>query len=162
MVRAIAVFGRQRAWRQFWRRAIGVIIAGLLAGLLTACGGDRPPQSAIERALQLQVAQTQQQLSQQFRSGASVATVDRVKVKKQQSQAIESVKGYRIEGTYSLSIASLRNCIDSPQQHITRRQNPFELYLQQTDEVTWSLARPLANGHWKVYPLAIEPPTPDA
>ncbi|MBD2090090.1 hypothetical protein H6F67_09520 [Microcoleus sp. FACHB-1515] len=157
MVRAIAF-----SWRQAWRQTIGMIIALLLAGLLTACGGDRPPQSAIEQALQLQVDQTQQQLRQQFRSVDSVATVERVKVKKQQSQAIESVKGYRIEGTYSLSIAKRsRNGINSPQQHITRRQNPFELYLQQTDEETWSLARPLADGHWKIYPLAIEPSTPD-
>lgn len=146
MVWAIA-FPRGQSWRQ----AIGAIVALVLAGLLTACGGDRPPQSAIEQALQLQVDQTQQQLSEQFRGAASAATVDRVKVKKQQSQAIESAKGYRIEGTYSLSI-------DSSQQHITRHQNPFELYLQQTDEATWSLARPLADDRWEIHPLAIEPP----
>ncbi|NJL19701.1 MAG: hypothetical protein HC895_00960 [Leptolyngbyaceae cyanobacterium SM1_3_5] len=152
MVRAIAFS---------WRQTIGLIVALLLAVLLTACGGDRPPQSAIEQALQLQVDQTQQQLSEQFRGAASVVTVDRVKVKKQQSQAIESARGYRIEGTYSLSIAKRsRNGIDSPQQHITRRQNPFELYLQQTSEETWSLARPLADNRWETYPLAIEPPTP--
>lgn len=155
MVRAIAFL---------WRQAIALLIAVVLSGLLTACGGDRPPQAVIEQAIQLQVEQTQAQLRKQlFRSGADlpVATVDRVKVKKQQSQAIDAAKGYRIEGTYSLSI-------DSPQQHITRRQNPFEVYLQQTGEEAWSLARPLPDGRWETRPFPTEvsdqlvlEPTPD-
>ncbi len=129
-------------------RAIArMVVAVLLMGLLAACGGERPPQAIVKQAIALEINQTQQQLQHQlFRSDAKVPVVrvDRVKVKKQQSQMLPSeqaassrLNGYRLEGTYDL-------IVETPSQHSTRRQNPFEVYLQYDSESkTWQLAQPL-------------------
>ena len=129
-------------------RAIArMVVAMLLMGLLAACGGEPPPQAIVEQAIALEINQTQQQLQQQLFRGSTefpAGRVDHVKVKKQQSQTLPSeraasskLNGYRVEGTYDL-------IVETPSQRSTRRQNPFEVYLQYDSEgKTWSLAQPL-------------------
>jgi hypothetical protein len=123
---------------------IRVILAMMLAVLLTACGaGNAPDRTLVEKAIALQLSQTQQELTQQlFRGTISpvAAQISHVKIKQQRHLAIADLDGYRVRGTYDLTL-------DLPKQKVSQRQNRFEIYLQQQSEgKTWKLARPLAGG----------------
>jgi len=115
---------------------IRVTLAIILVGLLTACG-TQPDRSIVEKAIDLQVSQTQQELSRQlFRDSTQLATqISQVKVKNQQRLAIEDLTAYRVQGTYDLTLKL-------PSRRVTQRQNSFDIYLQrQSEGKTWRLAR---------------------
>jgi hypothetical protein len=117
---------------------IRVILAVILAALLTACGtGATPTQSLVEKAIALQLCQTQKELTQQlFRKMAQPpeATVSHVKIKERRRLTIDDLSAYQVRGTYDLRL-------DSAKQHTTQRQNPFEVYLHPQADNTWQLAR---------------------
>jgi hypothetical protein len=114
---------------------IRVILMVILAGLLTACG-TQPDRSIVEKAIALQVSQTQQELSRQlFQSTQLDTKISQVKVKNQQRLAIEALTAYRVQGTYDLTLKL-------PSRRVTQRQNSFDIYLQrQSEGKTWRLAR---------------------
>lgn len=116
-------------------RAIGIV---LLVGLLTACAavGPLPSKQLVERAIALELAQTQQQLSQQLRLDAdSTVKIDRIRIAKESPLLIDDLQAFQIQGTYNYTLTL-------PKRQISRQDNPFEVYLQRQKEAkTWRLAR---------------------
>lgn len=120
---------------------VRMILVAMLAWLLTACGGQvsGPSSEIVERAIGLQLSQTQQFLSQQLRLDSPVFApkfdIKHVAIVNQQSLVIEKLSAFRVQGTYDL-------VIKTPQRQIVRTENPFEIYLQRQKEgKTWRLAQ---------------------
>ncbi len=117
-----------------------VLVAIALALMLTACGGmgGGPGQQWVERAIALQLSQTQQILSQQLRLPSQPQTIqiNRVVITEKTPLTIDDLRGYRVRGTYDYTI-------QLPSRKVTQQQNPFEVYLQRQKEgKTWRLAKP--------------------
>lgn len=116
-----------------------VVLVVLLAVSLTACGGRLPDRSLVEKAIALQFSQTQLELARQL--GVPTATqpsfsLEGIKIDSRQPLKINGLKGYRMEGSYTLKLTY-------PDRTLVQRRNPFEVYLQrQVEGKTWRLARP--------------------
>jgi hypothetical protein len=111
----------------------------VLAVLLTACQlvGPLPSQELVKQALTIELNQTQQQLRQQLRMGEEPVEVaiDRVSISDYAPLAIDDLQAFRVQGTYNFTVKL-------PKREITRRQNPFEIYLlRQAENKTWRLAK---------------------
>lgn len=114
------------------------LILIVLLGLLTACSsvGTEPNKTVVQKAIALQMQQTQQQLQQQVRD----LEIKRVNIAQKQPISIQDLPGFRVKGTYDLTIKL-------PKQKLTQQQNPFEVYLQRQKEgKTWRLALPQFNS----------------
>ena len=119
------------------RRSIQILLAVILAGLLTACNASRvaPSNQIVRRAIALQVSQTQQELSQQLRLESPKLKVDRVKVMSQEPLTIQNLSAYRVQGNYDYTLKLSKRTV-------TQKDNPFEVYLQrQSEGKTWRLAQ---------------------
>ncbi len=119
------------------RRSIQIILAVILASLITACGSNNltPSNQIVRRAIALQVAQTQQELSQQLRLKSPNLKVDRVKVTSQKPLTIQSLRAYQVQGIYDYTLKLSKRTV-------TQKDNPFEVYLQrQSEGKTWRLAQ---------------------
>lgn len=106
----------------------------VLVGLLTACSGVgmEANRELVQKAIALQMQQTQQQLQQQVRD----FDIKHIKIAQKQPISIQDLPGYRVQGTYDLKIKL-------PKQQLTQQKNPFEVYLQRQKEgKTWRLALP--------------------
>lgn len=135
---------------------IPVILIAVLAITLTACGNSTPPlslapgKSLVEKAIALQVKQTQQQLTQQLQSSLSNVDITGVKLKQLEPLFLGDLPTYRIQGSYSLSIKL-------PTQQVTQPNNAFDVYLQRQKEgKTWRLVIPQENSEdtptsWHTY-----------
>lgn len=122
-------------------RSIRAILVVVCVGLLTACGINSafPNTALVKRAIALQVAQTQRELSQQLRlelPESAKVEVDRVSVTTQEPLVIGNLRAFRVQGTYDFTLKL-------PKRQITQKRNPFEVYLQrQSEGKTWRLAQP--------------------
>lgn len=115
-----------------WRLILIVLVA-----LLSACSnvGMEPNRELVQKAIALQMQQTQQQLQQQVRD----LDIKRVNIAQKQPISIQDLPGFRVKGTYDLTIKL-------PKQKLTQQKNPFEVYLQRQKEgKTWRLALPQFN-----------------
>jgi len=115
-----------------------------LAVLLTACGvaGAAPERQLVERAIALQLSQTQQALNQQLRLQPNDIKISHVTITEQTPLVIEDFRAYRVRGSYTLTIKRAK-------RQVTQPKNSFEVYLQRQKEgKTWRLARlqPAADG----------------
>lgn len=117
---------------------IRAILAVILIGLLTACGGKVPGLSdrLLQQAIALEVTQTQQVLTKELRlTKLPKVDVKNVAIAQQDALEIQGLPGYHLQGTYDLTLKL-------PQRQVTQAQNSFDLYLQhQPEEKTWNLAR---------------------
>lgn len=125
-----------------WRLILIVLVA-----LLSACSnvGMEPNRELVQKAITLQMQQTQQQLQQQVRD----LEIKRVNIAQNQPISIQDLPGFRVKGTYDLTIKL-------PKQKLTQQKNPFEVYLQRQKEgKTWRLALPQFNAdgvpNWFTY-----------
>jgi hypothetical protein len=124
---------------------VRVIVAIALAVLLTACGitGDKPPAILVERALSMQLSQTQEELSQQLRLAYQPdVAVQKLKISAQLPLKIQSLQSFQVKGTCDYTVKL-------PTQNRTERNIPFEVFLQRQQEgKTWRLAtlKPGENG----------------
>lgn len=137
-------------------RKLGFSIALIISWMLTGCGtntptlGFAPTQQLVQKAIALQVSQTQQQLTQQLQSLPSKLEITQVKLKQIEPLFLGDLATYRVLGTYSLTIKL-------PRQRVTQQNNPFDLYLQRQKEgKTWRLAVPQAldqgkPSSWRTY-----------
>lgn len=123
-------------------RSLRIVLAVIFAGLLTACGVNSafPSTQLVKRAIALQVAQTQQELSQQLRlevPKSATVEITRVNIAKQEPLTIQDLTAYRVQGTFDFMFKRLKGKMTQP-------DNPFDVYLQrQSDEKTWRLAQQL-------------------
>ena len=129
-------------FRLFLKQCARIASRGLLIGLiaisLTACGGNVPNRSLVEKAIALQFSQTQTELSRQLAVPSAVQPsfhIDDIKIKARQAIKIEELRAYRVRGTYTLTL-------NYPKRQVVQKRNPFEVYLQrQSEGKTWRLAR---------------------
>lgn len=115
-----------------WRFILIVLVASL-----SACSsvGMEPNRELVQKAIALQMQQTQQQLQQQVRD----LDIKKVNIAQKQPISIQDLPGFRVKGTYDLTIKL-------PKQKLTQQKNPFEVYLQRQKEgKTWRLALPQFN-----------------
>lgn len=112
--------------------------------------GFAPSQQLVRKAIALQVSQTQQQLTQQLRSSPPKFEIAQVALKQLEPFFVDHLPTYHVLGTYSLKI-------QLPQQQVTQRENPFNVYLQRQKEgKTWRLLLPQYSGkgtqsNWRSY-----------
>ena len=118
------------------------ILAVVLALMLVGCGVvGGPGHRVVERAIELELSQAQQELSQQLRLGSQPTnlTLKRVKITERTPLMIQDLQSFRVQGTYDYTVKL-------PTQQVTQRQNPFEVYLQRQQEgKTWRVARLQTN-----------------
>lgn len=129
-----------------------LIFTAILLVLLTACGTVRlePSRQVVQRAIALQVEQTQQQLSQQLGLNVKGWEINRVVVNKQEPLVIQDLSAYHAQGTYNVTLKLLK-------RRVTQEQNEFDIYLQRQKEgKTWRLALPPSTRKdtapsWRTY-----------
>ena len=134
---------------------VRLVLIAILLVVLTACGtvGLEPNRQLVQRALALEIEQTQQQLSQQLhsfdRNQPPNYEINQVVITQQEPLAILNLPAYHVQGTYNLTLKS--------QRQVNQQHNPFELYLQRQKEgKTWRLALPQSTGKdiaptWRTY-----------
>jgi hypothetical protein len=124
------------------RLVVSVILMVVFAIALPACGtntptlGFAPHQQLVQKAIALQISKTQQRLTQQLHSSPPKIEISQVVLKQVEPLFIEDLPTYRVLGTYNIKF-------DLPKQQVTRRDNPFDVYLQRQQEgKTWRLLIP--------------------
>lgn len=130
---------------------VRLIWTAILVIFLTACGTSTPPLSLapgnqlVQKAIALQVRQTQQQLS----SLPPNFEVTQLRITQLEALYIQKLPTYHIQGTYNLGL-QLSN------RQVTQK-NLFDVYLQrQVEGKTWRLAIPQSaddhpNQTWRTY-----------
>lgn len=132
---------------------VRLILIGILLGILTACGslGTVPSNQLVQKALAIQLAQTQQQLNQQLKPVAPIKIeIARFKITSKQPLVGQNLPIYRVQGKSDLTVQLQK-------RRIKQQQKPFEVYLQRQNEgKTWRLLLPEASSkgnisNWRSY-----------
>lgn len=125
---------------------VRLILTAILLALLSACGtvGLEPSSQLVQRAIALQLEQTQQQLSQQRRESGRTQIpsfeINRAVITKQEPLVIQNLPAYHVQGTYDFTLKL-------PRRQVNQQQNLFDIYLQRQKEgKTWRLALPQFTG----------------
>ncbi|QLE54444.1 hypothetical protein [Nostoc sp. TCL26-01] len=114
------------------------ILTAVLLILLLGCGniGLLPTDKLVQKAIALQLEQTQQQLNQQLDLDFRGFEIKHLKVRQEQPLTIQNLPAFRVLGTYDLTF-------QLPKRQLTKLQQPFEVYLQiQQEGKTWRLLLP--------------------
>lgn len=118
-----------------------VIFTFVLIIALSGCQSPTPPTELapdgeiVEKAIALQLSQTETRLSQQLKVAPPELEISSIKVKSFDPVFIEDLPAYRLRGTYNLKLIL-------PHQQVTQRKNLFDIYLQrQVEGKTWRLLR---------------------
>ncbi|RCJ29455.1 hypothetical protein A6770_22265 [Nostoc minutum NIES-26] len=117
---------------------VRLVFTAILLVLLTACGsiGLLPTSQLVQKAIALQLSQTQQQLNQQLDLDFQGFEIKRLSITQEKPLTIENLPAFRVRGTYD-SIVKL------PKRQLTQAQQPFDIYLQiQQEGKTWRLLLP--------------------
>jgi hypothetical protein len=147
---------------------VKLAIVAVLIGLLNACtvsfsvGGFQPTRDVVQRAIALQLSQTQAQLRQhlsQYADGDGRLPdyqIERVEIRREDPLKVGDLLTYHVQGTYNLSGRA-------GDRRFSERDNAFDLYLQrQREGKTWRLAVPLEKNketdeqQWATY--LVKPP----
>lgn len=133
-----------------------VVITAIFLVALTACGSSTPPlglapnKQLVQKAIALQVSQTQQRLTQRLQSAPPKLEITQLTLKQLEPLFLDNLATFHIWGTYSLKIKL-------PSQQLTHQQRPFDVYLQRQPEgKTWRLLIPesISKGYpvsWHTY-----------
>ncbi|MDZ8056020.1 MAG: hypothetical protein RMX63_31875 [Aulosira sp. ZfuCHP01] len=123
-------------------RPAALVLTAILFMLLTACGniGLLPTSQLVQKAIALQLEQTQQQLNQKLDLDFQGFDIKRLSITEEKSLTIQSLPAFRVRGNYDL-------IIKLPKRRLTQLQQPFEVYLQiQQEGKTWRLLLPERIG----------------
>ncbi|MDH6055737.1 hypothetical protein [Umezakia ovalisporum] len=115
----------------------------ILLVLLTGCGtvGLLPNTELVQKALTLQVEQTQQQLNQKLDLDFQSFEIKHLTIRQEQPLTIENLPVFRVRGTYDL-------IFHLPKRQLTQLQQPFEVYLQiQPEGKSWRLLVPEQDSY---------------
>lgn len=138
-----------------WYRKILAVMAILL---LTACGAPSPPTELappgeiVEKAILLQLKQTEQNLSQKLNASTPELELGRIDVKQIEPVYIAKLPAYHLQGSYNLKLKLAR-------QQVNQKKNEFDIYLQrQIEGKTWRWLKkepPQADGKsvWTSYSI---------
>jgi hypothetical protein len=127
------------------KRGLKVILVIALMALLTACSAPTPPfglapgGEIVQKAIALQIKQSQQQLSEQLQATNPISQITRISVQQIEPLYLGKLPTYHLTGTYNLNL----NLGD---RQITQKQNEFDIYLQRQKEgKTWRWLKRLAS-----------------
>lgn len=131
---------------------VRLVFIAILLVLLTACGsiGLLPTSQLVQKAIALQLSQTQQQLNQQLNLDFQGFEIKRLAITQEKPLTIENLPAFRVRGTYDL-------ILKLPNRQLKQLQQPFDLYLQiQKEGKTWRLLLPDKGGKdtqrlWRSY-----------
>ena len=131
---------------------VRLFVTVILVGFLAGCGsvGLLPTTQLVQKAIALQVEQTQQQLNQKLDLDFQGFEIKRLKIQQEQPLTIQSLPAFRVLGTYDL-------ILNLPKRQLKQLQQPFEVYLQiQQEGKTWRLLLPEQDNHdahksWRSY-----------
>ncbi|MEB3147768.1 MAG: hypothetical protein VKL60_01950 [Sphaerospermopsis sp.] len=132
------------------------ILIGILI-LLTACSSIalQPTYELVEKAIAIQLEQTQQQLTQKLDLDFQKFEIKQVVITQEEPLTIEYLPAYHVQGTYDLTVKL-------PKKQITQPQKPFDIYLQiQREGKSWRLLLPEKTNNdkpsiWHSYQLMID------
>jgi hypothetical protein len=114
------------------------VFTTILLLLLTACGsiGLLPNSELVQKAITLQLEQTQQQLSQKLDLDFRGFEIKQLSINQEQPLTIQNLPAFRVRGTYDLTVKL-------PKRQLTQPRQAFEVYLQiQQEGKTWRLLLP--------------------
>jgi len=117
---------------------VRLILTAILVLLVTACGsiGLLPTRELVQKAIALELEQTQQKLSQQLDLDFQGFEIKRLSITQEQPLTIENLPAFRVRGTYDL-------IVKLPKRSLTQPQKPFDVYLQiQQEGKTWRFLLP--------------------
>lgn len=128
---------------------------GILIIFLTACTAATPPlefapdSELIQKAIALQLNQTEGRLSKQLNTISPEFEINQIRVKTIEPVFIEALPSYHLQGTYNLKLKL-------PRQEVKQKSNHFEIYLQrQIEGKTWRLLWQQVNytgeSQWSSY-----------
>jgi hypothetical protein len=122
------------------KRWLQAILAIVLVVILTACeSSSLPNQTLVKKAIALQVAQTQKEISQHLKLGLPKVTIDRVKISDRAPLTIQGLQSYRVKGLYDYTLKLST-------RQVSQKDNSFEVYLQrQAEGKTWRLVQKQAG-----------------
>jgi PBP1b-binding outer membrane lipoprotein LpoB len=132
------------------------IIIIIFIFLLTACSSPTPPTELapggeiIQKAIALQLSQTEQLLSQQLNAVPPELKINQINVKKIEPIFIADLASYHLQGNYNVTLKL-------PHQKVRQKNNTFDIYLQrQAEGKTWRLLKKVLdyntkNTNWRSY-----------
>jgi len=131
---------------------VRLLLTVILLVLLTACGtiGLLPTSELVQKAIALDLEQTQQKLNQQLDLDFQGFEIKRLSITQEQPLTIENLPAFRVQGTYDL-------ILKLPKRSLTQAKKTFNLYLQiQQEGKTWRLLLPDKNSKntqpiWRSY-----------
>jgi hypothetical protein len=134
------------------RNMIKWIFTSILIICLTACTSLAllPTPELVQKAIALQLEQTQQQLNQQLDLNFQKFNIQRISITQEQPLTIENLPAYRVQGNYDFTVKL-------PKRSFKQVQKPFEVYLQiQKEGKSWRLLIPEKNrqnpqSKWQSY-----------
>ncbi len=111
-----------------------LILIAIMLVCLTACGGLFTPNTQlVQKAIALQLEQTQQQLSQKLDLDVQGFEINRLSIRERQPMMVQNLQTYHLQGIYNLTFKL-------PQKTLEQSQKPFDIYLQrQKQGKTWRL-----------------------
>ncbi len=130
------------------------IIILILVGLLVGCTSTvlAPTRQLVQKAIAFELQQTQQQLNQQLDLDFRGFKINHLSITEQKPLTVQSLLTFHVQGTYDVTFKL-------PKRSLTRRQKPFDIYLQlQNEAKTWRLLRPESSSKdtkqtWRSYLL---------
>lgn len=132
-----------------WQRVIILILLSLVfsaCSVITISPVPFPPQQVLQQAIELQLSQSQQGVTQHLShhhpaTPSLKMSVNRVKISRIKPMTIQGLPSFEVQGFYNLQI-------NRQTKKIEERRNPFDIYLQsQKQGQTWRLARRYLNSH---------------
>ncbi|MBD2384129.1 hypothetical protein [Cylindrospermum sp. FACHB-282] len=118
---------------------VRLVFTMILLVLLTNCGSVSlvPSSELVQKAIALQLEQTQQQLSQKLDIEFRGFDIKRLSITQEKPLTIQNLLSYKVQGTYDLVLKLPK------QRNLTQPQKAFEVYLQlQRERKTWRLLYP--------------------
>ena len=131
---------------------IRFVFTAILLILVTACTSLAllPTPELVQKAIAIQLEQTQQQLNQQLDLNFQKFNIQRISITQQQPLTIENLPAYRVQGNYDFTVKL-------PKRSFQQLEKPFEVYLQiQKEGKSWRLLIPEKNrqnpqSKWQSY-----------
>lgn len=131
---------------------IRFVFTVILLILVTGCTSLAllPTPELVQKAIAIQLEQTQQQLNQQLDLNFQKFNIQRISITQQQPLTIENLPAYRVQGNYDFTVKL-------PKRSFQQLEKPFEVYLQiQKEGKSWRLLIPEKNrknpqSKWQSY-----------
>lgn len=119
-------------------KIVRLLVTVILLVLLAGCGtiGLLPTPELVQKAIALQVEQTQEQLNQKLDLHSESFEIKRLRIREEEPLTIASLPAFHVRGTYDL-------ILHFPHRQLQQLQQPFDIYLQiQQEGKSWRLLLP--------------------